>query len=459
MAGFSPDEAAAWSGGRWVGEPPAYIGGIETDTRRDVKDRLFVALRGASLDGHAFAAPALAAGAAAVMVDEPFHASTRITGACLVVPDTASGLSRMASGYRDTWAAPVVAITGSTGKTSVKEMTADLLDAAGGPVARTRGNWNNHIGLPLSMLAADRSMRVGVFELGMNHPGELRPLCDILRPGIGVVTNVSAAHAEFFPSVDAIAEEKATVLRAIPPDGICIVPAEDPRVPILCKGVRGRITTVGTGEANDYSAVRREGRRFLVRERSSGDCVELETAMPGAHVVHNAMLAIAVARHLGVGWAGIEQALRACRPGRMRWEVIGHAGRTIVNDAYNANPASMAAALQTLAEMPAQGRRWAVLGGMRELGERSERDHRDIGRQAASAGLAGLLGVGPYGAMILDGAHAAGFTGELRAAEDPREAALMLEAHTAVGDLILLKGSRSERLEDVLAAWRQISGG
>ena len=450
MPALSPAALARWCGGRWTCPPPTLCG-VGTDTRADLTGRLFIALRGERHDAHDHLEQAWAAGAAAAVVE-----AGRVTGASgrplLVVPDTRRALADLAAGHRNACPARLVGITGSAGKTTVKELTADLLQSVG-PVARTQGNWNNDIGLPLSLLAMDPAARFGVFELGMNHPGELAPLCRILRHQVGVVTTVGVAHAEFFPDVAAIAREKAEVLRALPADGLAVVGADEPQRGLLTDGVRARILTVSVGGQGDYTARRLEGDHFEVTERASGDCICFQAPVPGAFFVFDALLAVAVARHAGAAWADLVAALAAYQPLKLRGQVTLRDGIQFVNDAYNANPLSMRASLSAFAERSVSGRRWLVLGGMGELGLHAVNEHLAVGAQAARLGFDGLIAVGALAQGLADGAASAGFRGALHRCADPAAAARILHAHARAGDAVLLKGSRSERVETVLAHW------
>lgn len=454
---FAASDLARWTGGRWTQPPARALAGIGTDTRGDLRGRLFVALSGARHDGHDHVAAAFVAGAGAAVVAESRLGTCPLNGPLLVVSDTRRALADLASGHRARLDARFVGITGSAGKTTVKEMTADLLQGAG-LTARTRGNWNNDIGLPLSLLEMEADARFGVFELGTNHPGELAPLARILRHQVGLVTTVGVAHAEHFADVAAIAREKGEVLRAVPADGLVVVGARDPYREILCDGVRARVVTVALEGAADYQVRRRPGGQFEVEESATGERAVFSLGLPGAFLVYDAALAVAVARHFGLSWDALVATLAGFRPGKMRGQESHIAGVIFINDAYNANPLSMRAALHALAERATAGSRWLVLGGMGELGACAEIEHRAVGAEAARCGFEGLVAVGPRAAGFIAGAEAAGFPGALVCAADPAEAAAVLRRHVRPGDLVLLKGSRSERIEDVLPAFAAAGG-
>lgn len=452
---FQASEVATWCGGVWKSGPPAELSGVSTDTRTLRPGHLYVALRGARFDGHEFVPDAFARGAAAALVSNEYAASASTApGPLLGVPDTLKALGRFATAYRTGLSVHMIAVTGSTGKTTVKEMIADIL-ASAAPTARTRGNWNNEIGLPLSLLAMERTDRFGVFEVGMNHPGELAPLCVMLRPDAGVVTNVGPVHLEFFDSVEAIAREKSTVFRYLPTDGIAVLNRDERWYPVLRPVAPCRVVTVSmVGEA-DYVAELFGNGRFQVRERVSGDRVEFELPQPGSHMVANALQAIAVGRAYGVAWDAMRAALGTFAPPPMRWACEDVAGVSVVNDAYNANPVSMRAALKAFDETAVKGGRWLVLGGMLELGASTGDEHRALGRDIARGRWAGLVAVGPLGSQIADGAEAGGMSGSrVVRAGDHAAGAAALASRVAAGDAVLFKASRGERMEKVLELWK-----
>jgi len=286
----------------------------------------------------------------------------------------------------------------------------------------------------------------------MNHPGELAPLCALLRPDAGVVTTVAAVHLEFFDSVRAIAEEKTAVLRALPPDGLAVLPADCEWFDVLRAAAPGRVVTVALDAAADYVGRALPGRpgAFTVTERAGGAAVELATALPGDHVIRDALPAIALARGAGAGWDAIRAALGRYAPPPLRWERRTLDGVEVINDAYNAGPLSMRAALAAFVQTPARGRKWLVLGGMRELGAAAPAEHRALGAAVARGDWAGLLAVGELGGLIADGAVRGGWAvGRVTACADCAAAAAELRRRLQPGDAVLLKASRGEQLERV----------
>lgn len=450
--GLDPNALALWAGGVWRGAP-GIITGVSNDTRTLQPGDLFFALQGEGGDGHDFAAAALAAGASGAVV-----AAGRIKsppdGALLEVDDPRAALGRMASGYRGVLDPFIVGVTGSVGKTTVKEMIAAVLGAQA-PVARTRGNWNNDIGLPLSLLAMKPVSKIGVFEIGMSHPGELAPLCGLLKPDWGVVTRIGPVHLEFFDSIEAIAAEKAVLLQNLPDDGIAFLNIGDPYYQILRKSARARVATVGIGAEADYSAtIFDKNGRMAVKERD-GEIWEAQLPLAGRHNAENALFACALGRERGIEPASIQAALSGVQSQPMRWEVSRLDDVRIINDAYNANPLSMRAALAAFADEPVAGGRWLVLAGMRELGRFEVEAHEALGREVASGAWAGLITVGERGVLIANAARNAGMApGKIMVCRDHAHAAKVLKKIIRSGDAALFKASRGERLEKIIALFR-----
>lgn len=452
---YDPVRLAGWSGGRWSEPPATDIRGISIDTRTLQPGNLFVALGGEHADGHRFVPRAFELGAAAAVVTRCDPAWGSRVGPRLEVDDTLAALQRMAEGHRGELRAQVIGVTGSVGKTTVKELTADIL-ARSAPTARTLGNYNNHIGLPLSLLRTAGSARFGVYEIGMNHPGELAPLCRLLCPRWGVLTPIGPVHLEFFPSVREIAEEKATLLRALPADGAAVVSRDEPWFNLVTAGLRCPVITTSRLGTADYSLQAESLQAFTVKECRTGETCDIDLSLPGRFMTDNALLALALARCLGMDWDSIRSAIRAYAPPPMRWQREDRGGVLYINDAYNANPVSVRAALDTFSRLPVTGRRWLVLAGMRELGAAAEDEHRRLGVDLASGPWAGLIAVGGLGAQIAAGAREAGWDRErIVQAGGSRQAAEELRRRVREGDAVLLKASRGERLEDVLSNLRR----
>ena len=457
---FKAEALWTWCGGQWQGRAPDTVHGVSNDSRTLTPGALYVALKGNRFDGHDFVEDAWRRGAAAALVDQAWAASLPNESGppLLTVGDTMTALQDLARGHRRATQALIIAVTGSVGKTTVKELTADML-AGDAPTARTRGNWNNAVGLSLSVLSMDSDSSVGVFEIGTNHPGEIAALCDVLAPSWGVVTNIGPAHIEFFGSERAIAEEKAALVDAVPDDGLVVLNADGGHVDDLQSRARCRTVTVSVDGDADYSARELDlaSRTFVIETRATKDRVRLVAPGPGRHLVANALLAAAVARERGVSWERIADALRRFRGLPMRWESVAVAGVHVINDAYNANPASMRAALETFEHEPVSGKKWLVLGGMLELGDATAIEHQALGRLVAHGPWAGLITVGELAADVADGARAAGMIADrVLNCPDTRTAARELAKRVSAGDAVLLKGSRGSRLEDVLTEWRRL---
>lgn len=453
---WTPDELARWTGGAWQAPPAGDLHGVSSDTRRLSAGNFFVALRGDRFDGHDFVKQALDLGATAALVDRKSPALFETGLPLLVVEDTRKALTRMASGHRGSLNARLVGITGSVGKTSVKELLADAL-ALDGPTFRSPGNWNNDLGLPLSLLRMLPDHQFGVLELGMNHPGEIAPLTRLLEPQVGVMTSIGPVHLEAFADETAIAREKSDLFKGLPPDGWAVVSQDSPHLELLRRAAPCRLVTTSTSADSgaDYSVVRYGPGIFEVREGDHGEHRFFEAALPGGYFIENALLAIAAARRLGVSWGALQHTVCTYRPPPMRWERSHIEGVEIINDAYNANPLSMREVVRAFADTPVQRERWLVLGTMRELGPSAPALHRELGRELAAGGWAGVVLCGEGGAWIAEGAREGGMdAARIHACADAQTAAAVLGAGAQAGDAVLLKASRGEHLEHILAAWK-----
>jgi len=354
--------------------------------------------------------------------------------------------------YRGKVAPRVVGVTGSVGKTTVKEMTAAVL-GAGWPTARTHGNWNNNIGLPLSLLRMEPGTGMGVFEIGMNHVGEISELSAVLRPDWGIVTAVGAAHIGHFASLDEIAREKAALLEALSPSGRAFLDARGGYFELLSSRSPAPVVTVALSGEADYVCAGHDDTvdRVSIRESRTGDESEFHLPSPGRHNIVNAMLAVAVGREAGMSWDAIQTGFESCRSLPLRWQPETIDGVLIVNDAYNANPVSMEASIDTFGRMRCEGRRWLVLGAMLELGSFEEELHRWLGREIAAGPWAGIVLVGTVSAAIGGGAVDAGYPADrVHCLASTAEAAVFLARSAKAGDAVFLKASRSARLEEIV---------
>jgi len=453
--------ASAGNAAATAGVVPAgiEIAAVSTDSRMVRSGDLFVALRGDRFDGHRFVADALASGAVAVMVEAGWareHAGALPSGAVVLpVDDTLVALQNLSRWYRNRFEIPVVAVTGSNGKTTTKEMTAAALGHES-VVWKTSGNYNNHIGVPLTLFGIESAHDFAVIEMGMNHPGEIARLAVLVRPRVGVVTNVAAAHLESMRDLDGVARAKAELIAALPSDGTAVLNADDARVLAMAEGCSSDVLLYGISEDADIAAdgIEHTGSivRFSLRRTAViRESVDVELHAPGRHNVHNALAAIAAAISLGVSARSAAAGLREFRPTPMRMEIIETGGVTVINDAYNANPASMVAALETLVEMAGARPTVAALGDMLEVGEGSLNEHRAVGARAAELGIDRLYLYGSHVKALGDGAIAAGMSPEhVRIHDDKGILARDLMSGLERDAILLVKGSRGMRMEEVV---------
>lgn len=444
-------QIASWAGGRLTaGDGNQTAASVCTDTRAMKPGDLFVAIRGGNFDGHDFLANAARLGAIGAIAE---GSSVQLpAGFGLVeVPDTVRALQNLAAAYRANLPLKAVCITGSNGKTSTKDLTASVLGRRL-KVTSTEGNLNNHIGLPLTLLRAGSAHDAGVFEIGMNHPGEIAPLAALAQPDIAIITNIGVAHIEFMGSREAIAREKGMLAEAVGDTGTVILNADDAFTPSIASRSRARVLTAGL-HAGDVRATDlqhlSEGIKF--RLHATGQCVGAELPVPGEHMVRNALLACAAGIVMGLTLEECARGLRDLRlsPGRLDRRTAG--GISILDDTYNANPDSVCAALVTLARMPLTGRRIAVLGRMGELGRESEHGHRQVGEAAGREHIDCVITVGEEADWIAEGASTGGVHTVIRTT-DCEEAVRSLRSYARSGDTVLVKGSRSARLERIVQA-------
>jgi UDP-N-acetylmuramoyl-tripeptide--D-alanyl-D-alanine ligase len=440
-------EIAEMCGGQLTGDGAAMVSHLSKDTRTLAPGDLYLALRGGNFDGNAFVSAAAEKGATGALVDADVQSPAGFP--LIRVADSLAALQRLASAWRDRLTLRVVGITGSSGKTSTKEFTAAVLGARL-QVTKTQGNLNNHFGLPLTILEATQADQAAVWEMGMNHPGEIAPLAALARPDVAIITSIGVGHIEFFENRDGIAAEKAELIRAVHRDGCVIIPAEDDYADFLAARATGRrLVRCGLGVADvRASAITLDGRGATFRVEAFGDSGAARISVSGEHMVRNALLAVAAGLEFGLSLeeclAGLETA--HLTGGRLEPKLIR--GIHFLDDTYNANPDSMEAALRTLATMPAEGRRIAVLGRMGELGSYATTGYERVGRAVAQSAQA-LVAVGPETAPLVETARQAGLA-EIFEAADTREAAALLREIARGGDVALVKGSRAARMENVI---------
>jgi len=442
--------------------------GYSIDSRTVRDGEIFFAIRGENYDGHSFVADALKKGAVAAVVSEEFASSATTADRARLIPvaDTLAALQRLASGVLRGWPGRVIGITGSMGKTTTKEMTAAAL-ARGGRVIKTTGNLNNAYGLPLSVLkmetdgARASDFDFAVFEMGMNHRGEISELARIAPPDAGLVTVVAPVHLEYFPSLDEIAEAKAEMVSGIKPGGVAVLNADDERVARMCH-MRTDIgyRLFGISNSADVTArnIKAEGLSgtsfLLVTPRGE---VEATLRVPGQHNLYNALAAAAVADFYEVPLDRIAEALEESSSPRMRGEVVRfQGGFTLIDDSYNSNPRALIEMMRMVCESQDCRRRIVIAGEMLELGATGPALHREAGEKAAELGVDLLVGVRGLAREIVEGARGRGMSE--RAAifcETPEDAAQLLEREARSGDLILVKGSRGVKTEIVVQRMKQ----
>ena len=450
MDSLSLAQIAAFAGGTIAtGDREAMIERVSTDSRTLQTGDLFVPLRGENFDGHKFIEQAVERGAAGAMVENKWSGNAPENFALIRVADTLAGYQTLAANYRASLPIKVIAITGSNGKTSTKDFVAATL-ARKFRVTKTEGNFNNHVGLPQTMLAANRGDEIAVWEIGMNHPGEIAALAKLAAPDVAIITNVGIAHIEFMGSREAIAEEKGALAEALTANGTLILNAEDAFSDAIAKRTGAKIILAGiengSVRATDISQ-HSTGSEFTILEGAHRCRAQLP--VPGIHMVQNAMLAVAAGRVFGLSLEECAVGLASTPLTKARLQIREIDGIQFIDDSYNANPDSMKAALRTLVELDADGRRIAVLGEMGELGAESESGHREVGEAAAALRIDELIAVGAAGAIIARAAEKAGLEKSV-AVNSPQEAAELLEKNATAGDLILIKGSRAARMERVL---------
>ena len=441
-------QVARWSGGRLLaGSADALVANICTDSRRLKRGDLFVALRGDIFDGHKFLAEAAKLGAVGAIV-EVWPSGLPADFAIIEVLDTLKALQELSRHYRASLPVRVIGITGSNGKTSTKDFTAAVLGRKF-KTAKTSGNLNNHIGVPLTLLSLSGEHQIAVVEMGMNHPGEIAPLAALARPDAAIVTNVGTAHIEYMGSREAIAQEKGELAASVHEKGTVFLCADDDFSPAISARCSARVVTAGisTGDvrATDLQPIS-SGIKFRIH--ATGRCLEAELPVPGEHMVRNALLACAAGLEFGVSLDECVAGLRepGLSKGRLQQKQI--AGLTVLDDTYNGNPDSMIAGLATLAQLPGEGRRIAVLGRMGELGSESEPGHRRVGVAAGALGLACVITVGEEARWIADSAQG---VGEIIPVADTAAAAVALRSFAKAGDVVLVKGSRSAQMERVIS--------
>jgi UDP-N-acetylmuramoyl-tripeptide--D-alanyl-D-alanine ligase len=444
-----------------AGPPDALVRSVCTDSRKASAGDLFFALRGERFDGHAFVAEVAKKGAVAVVVDRCALPVPAGGMAVIVVENARAALGRLAARYRNDFQLPVVAVAGSNGKSTTKELIASVLR----PRLSTlwsEASFNNDIGVPLTLLQLGRHHHAAVLEVGTNHPGELAPLVAMIQPRFGVITSIGREHLEYFGDLASVAQEEGALAEMLPPEGRLFLNTADAAASQLAARSRAPVVRIGWTAENDWSPARVEvderGAAFGVNapRREFGGTYRLN--LLGRHQVLSALLAMAVGAELGLAPAEVRRGLEDCRPLKMRLQLWEAGGVRVLDDSYNANADSMLAALQTLKELPCAGRRIAVLGDMAELGAQSAAAHAEVGRWAAQAGLERLYTVGTSARLLAASAFQAGLR-QVCGLDDVALAAGAVMNFIRPGDVILLKASRATGLDRVGTALREALDG
>ncbi|MFA5148475.1 MAG: UDP-N-acetylmuramoyl-tripeptide--D-alanyl-D-alanine ligase [Candidatus Omnitrophota bacterium] len=429
-----------------AGDASAVFTCVSTDTRKIPAGSLFVALKGPNYDGHDFIAGAAKQGAKGAVVCRDAPPQQGI--AVIKVGDTLKALGKIAGYYRRRFDIPVIALTGSNGKTTTKEMLSRILSAKY-KVLKNEGTENNFVGVPQTLLRMDGSHEIAVTEMGTNHPGEIAYLSDIVQPNCGMIINAGPSHLEFFGTVDNVRTEKLDLLKRVGEDGSAVVNGNDPKLVDSARKICDEVVTFGFGKECDYFADN-------IREANCGISFVMNGVHPvelkvlGRHNIYNALAAIAAGSLYGVETADAVKALEDFELPKLRMEFASCGGIDFIFDCYNSNPLSMNSAIETLCNMGPGKRKVLVAGDMLELGSGAPEMHRNVGRIAAMAGVDIIVSVGSLSGYILEGAREEGIGGEtLLRFDNSVEAAKALKGILREGDLVLVKGSRGMKMEEI----------
>ena len=448
--------AAACAGEQLTGAPETVVRRVCTDSRQAQGGDLFIAIAGEKFNGHDYLAEVGRREAAAVVVERSRLPVLPLGCAVIAVADTRSALGRLASHYRADFKLPTIAVGGSNGKTTTKELIAAVLRQKHSTLW-SEASFNNDIGVPLTLLKLEPHHEAAVFEVGTNHPGELTPLVAMIAPRFGVITSIGREHLEFFGDLNGVVEEEGWIAELLPRDGKLFINAETPHAEEIIRRTRATVVRVGLRSWCDWNATQLrlddKGVSFTVQAPRSELCGEYRINLLGRHQVTNALLALAIGAELGLSADELRRGLLACQPPKMRLQIWEAHGVRVLDDAYNANADSTLAALQTLADLPCTGRRIAVLGDMAELGAQSEAAHTEVGRRAAELGVQ-LIAIGKLAAITAQAARAAGAR-DVEEFSDVLEAGGVLKKTVRAGDVVLLKASRVTGLERVGELLRQ----
>ncbi len=433
------------------GDPQKMTTRVCIDSRAVQADDLFIAIAGERFDGHSFIAEAAAKGVAAVMIERAKAPVSLPSCAVVMVEETRRAFGLFGARYRSDFSVPVVAVAGSNGKTTTKELLGALLNQRG-PAVWSEASFNNDIGVPHTLLRLEQNHSALVQEVGTNHPGELAPLVRLVQPRFGIITNIGREHLEFFGDVAGVAQEEGWLAELLPADGKLFINGDNEWTNVITRRSRAPVVRTGLNAGNDWRATNlrldERGVTFDVVAPRTELCGEYRVNLLGRHQVMNALLALAVGAELGLTRAELVRGLAAGAPAKMRLQIWEAHGVRVIDDSYNANADSTLAALQVLRDLPCAGRRIAVLGDMAELGAHTGAAHEEVGRRAAELGIDELIAVGAQ-AMTTAVAARMGGLRAVRECADASAAGEILREFVRAGDSVLLKASRSARLERV----------
>jgi UDP-N-acetylmuramoyl-tripeptide--D-alanyl-D-alanine ligase len=433
------------------GSPEAVVKNVCTDSRRAKPDDLYFAIKGENFDGHDFVHDVAGKKVVAVVVKGQRVPAQVPECGVLVVEDTRAALGKFAGAYRRGFELPVICVCGSNGKTTTKELIASVLRQKFSTLW-SEASFNNDIGVPLTLLRIEKSHQAAVLEAGTNHPGELGPLVEMIRPQFGVLTNIGREHLEFFGDMVGVAHEEGKLAELLPAGGTLFVNGDNEWTDEIIRRTRAKVVRAGFGNKNDWRAEKirldKNGATFHVATAKKDFCGEYRINLLGRHQVANALFAVAVSEELGLARAEIQRGLAECKPPKMRMQFWEAGGIRVLDDAYNANADSMIAALETLRDLPLQGRRVAVLGDMGELGTHSEAAHAEVGRRVAGLEIGQLFAVGKMAPVMAKAAREAGLSRVIEF-ENVEVAIKAVKGFLKTGDVVLLKASRSSRLERI----------
>ena len=422
-----------------------------TDSRLAKAGDLFFAIKGEKFDGHDYLNDVAAKKVSAVVIERKKVPSPLPNCAVLAVDDVRVAFGKLAAAYRKDFSLPMIAVGGSNGKTTTKELLGCVLRQKF-PTLASEASFNNDIGVPATLLRLDKTHQTAVLEVGTNHPGELAPLVKMIQPKFGIITSIGREHLEFFGDVAGVALEEGRLAELLPADGKLFLNGDSEWAEKIAARTKAKIVRVGFGEKNDWRATKvrldKNGVTFQVTAPKEEFCGEYRINLLGRHQVTNALFAIGSGEELGLGRAEIQRGLAECQPPKMRMQFWEANGVRVLDDCYNANADSMIAALETLCDLPLQGRRVAVLGDMAELGAHSEVAHAEVGRRAAELKIGQLFTVGKNSTATAKAARDAGLTRVIEFA-DVEAAVRAVKNFLKPGDVVLLKASRSSRLERI----------